>query len=157
MARARSNSSATVVRARRRLSDEGPDPLLPVPILAGRSAREIPMAANSAGTHSFPPPFFHLFPTYPPTTAAIGGCSGAMGSEQQPAAAAASMACEQKELAALARGRKLGTKATAVRGEKTTAAAMAAHGRKAAAVRGDKSVTTAKVRRPYPCLWPIHH
>ena len=66
-----------------------------------------------------------------------------MGSEQQPAAAAASMACEQKELAAPARGRKLGTKATAVRGEKTTAAAMAAHGRKAAAVRGDKSVTTA--------------
>ena len=80
-----------------------------------------------------------------------------MGSEQQPAAAAASMACEQKELAAPARGRKLGTKATAVRGEKTTAAAMAAHGRKAAAVRGDKSVTMAKVRRPYPCLWPIQH
>ena len=61
MARARSNSSATAVRVRRRLSDEGPDPLLPVPILAGRSAREIPMAANSAGTHSFPP----FFPSVP--------------------------------------------------------------------------------------------
>ncbi|KAG2579285.1 hypothetical protein PVAP13_6NG244400 [Panicum virgatum] len=87
VARARSTSLATAVRVQWQFSDNGPDPLLPMPIFAGKCAHEIPTAANSA---------------------AIDGCSEAMGSEQQAAGTArelvaASMARERKELAARVR------------------------------------------------------